>query len=260
MSKAGIFLLCSLASAALITGCNSSESNTASGNPGAAATSGSTTTAATTHPPGGASAPTPSPASPTSSQAQYPNLVGSSCEGATDGKICLGVHFVSYEDSSGTPAASRTQTATISKTVNQLWSQCNIAFQFENYEAVDPTQSGLDYGAQSQNELDQIRQTYENPTNELLVVTTGPWDTSVNGWTAMPGAGIYGSILEAGIVDYGGGIIYAHELGHYLGLVHVPDASDLMDAIIYTSSTTLTPDQCQTAEQTATSDWSKMLR
>jgi hypothetical protein len=167
---------------------------------------------------------------------------------------------VSYKDSSGTPTATTAQATTIVQTMNKLWSACNIGFEIEKYEAVDPTQSGLVYGAQSQNQLDQIRQTYAQPSNELLAVTTGPWGTAVNAWTNMPGDGIYGSIMEASIVDYGGGIIYAHEFGHYLGLDHVSDQSNLMNPVIYTTSTTIDSSQCQTARDTANSYWSAMIR
>ncbi|MGZ3687401.1 MAG: matrixin family metalloprotease, partial [Bdellovibrionota bacterium] len=127
-------------------------------------------------------------------------------------------------------------------------------------EQVDPTASGLSYGAASQNELNQIRQTYGKTADELLAVTTGPWGTAVNAWTNMPGDGIYGAIMEASIVTYGSGIIYAHEFGHYLGLDHVSDTSDLMNAVIYTTSSKLDSGQCQTAVDTANSYWKAMQR
>ena len=186
--------------------------------------------------------------------------VGESCTAGDAGKICLAMHFVTYEDPSGTPTATTDQAATIIHTMNQLWAQCDIGFQIENYEAVDPTQFGLTYGAASQNELDQIRTQFEQPTNELLGVTTGPWGTAVNAWTNLPGDGIYGSIMEASIVTYGNGIIYAHEFGHYLGLDHVSDVTDLMDPIIYTTSTLLNSSQCQTARATVPSYWAQMVR
>jgi hypothetical protein len=201
----------------------------------------------------------PAPA-PSATPTTNPSIVGDSCEGNTTGKTCLAMHFVTYTDSSGNPTATKEQAATIIRTMNQLYSQCNIAFEIEKYDPVDPTKSGLSYGAQSQNELDAIRQTYAQPTNELLGVTTGPWGTAVNGWTNMPGGGIYGAIMEASIVDYAGGIIYAHEFGHYLGLDHVSDSSNLMSPLIYTSSTNLTSSQCQEAQNVITQYWSAMIR
>lgn len=196
----------------------------------------------------------------TGGNTQSSGQVTPSCVSSDANHICLAVQFVSYKDSNGTPVANESQVNTIFNTMNKLWSQCNIGFQVEKYDQVDPTQAGLTYGANSQNELDQIRNAYGTEKNMLLAVNTGPWGTSVNAWTNMPGSAPYGAIMEASIVNYGGGIIYAHEFGHYLGLDHVPDQSDLMNAIIYTTSTTLTSDQCATARATATQFWSAMIR
>jgi hypothetical protein len=187
-------------------------------------------------------------------------LVTPSCVSSDPNHICLAVQFVSYKDSNGTPVANVSQVNTILGTMNKLWSQCNIGFQVEKYEQVDPTQVGLSYGAASQSETDQIRNAYGTEKNMLLAVNTGPWGTAVNAWTNMPGNAPYGAVMEQSIVDYGNGIIYAHEFGHYLGLDHVSDQSDLMNAIIYTSSTTLTSDQCATARAAATGIWSAMTR
>jgi hypothetical protein len=187
-------------------------------------------------------------------------LVTPSCVTSDSNHICLAVHFVSYKDSNGTPVVNESQLKTIMSTMNSLFAQCGIGFQVEKYEQVDPTAAGLSYGANSQNELDQIRNTYGNPSNMLLGVNTGPWGTSVNAWTNMPGSGPYGAIMESSIVGYGDGIIHAHEFGHYLGLDHVSDQSDLMNPVIYTSSTTLTSDQCATARDAAANFWSAMVR
>lgn len=187
-------------------------------------------------------------------------LVTPSCVTSDPNHICLAVQFVSYKDSNGTPVANESQVNTIVNTMNNLFSQCNIGFQVEKYDQVDPTQAGLSYGANSQNEVDQIRNTYGTEKNMLLAVNTGPWGTAVNAWTNMPGSAPYGAIMESSIVDYGNGIIYAHEFGHYLGLDHISDQSNLMDAVIYTSSTTLSSDQCATARDTATQFWSAMVR
>ena len=186
--------------------------------------------------------------------------MGTPCTSGNSEKICLAIHFVSYEDGSGNPVASQAQAETIIGTMNGLWAQCAIGFEIGKYEAVNPTVNGLSYGANSQNQLDQIRQTYAQPTNELLAVTTGPWGTAVNAWTNLPGDTTYGSIMEASIVNYGSGIIYAHEFGHYLGLVHVPDPGNLMNAIIYLTSQNLTTSQCSTARTTAGQYWSEMER
>ncbi|MGK5083544.1 matrixin family metalloprotease [Bdellovibrionota bacterium FG-1] len=204
--------------------------------------------------------PTPSPTpSPSATSVVNAPVVGESCLSGDANKICLATHFVTYENSAGTAVASITQAGTIIHTMNTLWGKCDIGFQIMKYEAVDPTKYGLSYGAASQNELNQIRNTFSTAANELLAVTTGPWGTAVNAWTNMPGYGVYGAVMEASIVAYGGGIIYAHEFGHYLGLDHVSNSSNLMSPIIATTSTNLTAAQCQAAVNTVGSYWPAMV-
>jgi hypothetical protein len=184
--------------------------------------------------------------------------VGESCVDGDADKICLAIRFVTYTNN-GAPAASATQAATIIHKMNSLFSQCNIGFQIQTYEQVNPADYGLAYGSASQSQTDSIRGQFE-VDDRLLAVTTGPWGTAVNAWTNMPGDNVYGAIMEQSIVAYGDGIIYAHEFGHYLGLDHVSDTSNLMSAIIYTSSSTLTSGQCSTARSVANSYWSRMIR
>lgn len=189
-----------------------------------------------------------------------PNVaVGESCESSQSDKICLAMKWVVYKDSNGAVTANEAQSAAIVKKTNELFAQCKIGFQIETYAAVDPVDYGLSYGSASQNETTSIRRTFMN-NNQILSVTTGPWGTAVNAWTSMPGEGTYGAIMEKSIVEYGNGIIYAHEFGHYLGLDHYSDQSDLMNSVIYTTSSKLTTAQCEQARDTAMSYWAAMMR
>jgi hypothetical protein len=70
-----------------------------------------------------------------------------------------------------------------------------------------------------------------------------------NAWTAMPGSSPSGTVIEGRVAAYPEMI--AHELGHYLNLEHVKDATDLMNPIIYRTSTRLSPDQCENVRKTA---------
>ena len=172
--------------------------------------------------------------------------------------------YVSYENDSGSAIVDQATTLANLQTINQLWGQCNIAFQIDTVQAVNPSQSGLEFSPANTSELDDIRSAYaDNKT--LLVVTTGTWNrsgslgsTPANAWTAMPGGGPYGSVLEQPVGNYGN--IVAHELGHYLNLDHVSDTSDLMNPIIYANSTSLYPSQCNTARSAANYFWTSMLR
>lgn len=187
-------------------------------------------------------------------------VIGDSCASADRQKICLGVHFVSYENPQGIAMADSTEAVKIVNTLNRLWGSCDILFQIDKYQSVNPVRYGLSFAEESQDEVDDIRRTFAVPSNTLLAVTTGPWDTAVNAWTTMPGEGPYGAVMESSSVRYGDGIIYAHEFGHYLGLDHVSDSADLMNPVIYTTSTKLEEKQCITARQTAAKYWSEMFR
>lgn len=184
-----------------------------------------------------------------------PAKIGEGC-GGTD-KICLGVSYVVYKDSSGKPVASPELAAANIKATNAIYAQCGIAFQIDEYQAVDPATYGLAYGAQAANQLTQIRETFGNPSS-LLVAFTGPWGTTKNAWTSMPGSAPYGAIHESGVADYPN--ILAHELGHYLGLDHEGDTTNLLSTIIYPNSTGLSESQCNTMRATADQFWGAMKR
>lgn len=231
----------------VLAGCNASGS----GEPLAGAAEGA--------PVGSSSTPSASISDPAPTGASKVAL-GESCVSGDADKICLAMNFVTYQDSGGRAVASKAQAATILRKMNELFSQCGIGFQVEKYEVADPAAHGLSYGAASQNETDQIRREFSTDDDKLLAVTTGPWGTAVNAWTSMPGEGTYGAVMEASIVGYGDGIIYAHEFGHYLGLDHAGSSTNLMSPVISTNSTALTSAQCQEARQTVRSYWSAMTR
>lgn len=197
----------------------------------------------------------------TSSNGEHKKVVlGDSCVSSDLNKLCLGIHFVSYKNSQGQAVAGLSEVETIVRTMNDLWKECAIGFQVEEYQSIDPSQYGLSFGEESQQEVDKIRQTFATIPNELLAVTTGPWGTAVNAWTAMPGEGPYGAVMEASVVTYGKGIIYAHEFGHYLGLDHVSDQEGLMNPTIYPTSLNLDSSECDLARKTAKNYWPAMFR
>ena len=171
------------------------------------------------------------PGNPTggSPSAISPALVGESCKSSDPNHICLAVKYIVYGDASGRTPISSAQAAENIKVINKIWGQCNIGFQIESYEKVDPTKYHLIYSTTNLTELDDIRSAFED-SQHLLIVTTGSWNrtgtlgrTSANAWTSLPGSGPYGAVLEAGVSTFGN--ILAHELGHYLNLDHFSDAT-----------------------------------
>ena len=56
------------------------------------------------------------------------------------------------------------------------------------------------------------------------------------------------------------GNLVAHELGHYLNLLHVSDSNALMNPIIYARSNRVYSSECETARSAALYFWSRMIR
>lgn len=190
--------------------------------------------------------------------------VGESCHSSDPERICLGIKYVVYRDLGGAPVVTRAEALANIRAVNRLFASCAIAFQVDHYLAVDPLGADLRYRTATLPELDDVRSAFEE-RDSLLVVTTGPWDrsgslggTQANAWTAMPGSGLYGTILEASVGTYSN--LIAHELGHYLNLEHVNDSRDLMNGITYARSTAMQGSQCATVRATASAYWKRMYR
>jgi hypothetical protein len=189
------------------------------------------------------------------------SMVGTGCHSNDPNQICIGVKFVTFKDSAGTPTVTQNQAIADMATTNVIWKQCNIAFQIDEYSAVAPGDSNLEYATSSFSALDTIRNQF-NDGKTFLVAVTGQWvgalNTNANAWTNLPGSGSYGAIFESSVGTYGN--IVAHELGHYLNLDHVNDQSDVMNPVIYDNSIGLYNSQCSAARAAATGYWGKMLR
>lgn len=188
--------------------------------------------------------------------------IGTSCTSSDPNQICLGLKYVVYEDNSAVPVVTSDQALSNIDEMNSVWSQCNIAFQVDDFVSVKPSTLGLNYNTSTSGELSTIRQKLAD-SEKLVVVTTGTWSGtlgsgSANAWTAMPGSGLYGAILEATVGDYPN--IIAHELGHYLNLGHASDASNLMNPVIYSTSTAITSSQCNGARAAVSAYWQAMKR
>jgi hypothetical protein len=170
---------------------------------------------------------------------------------------CIGVKVVAYKDASGTPTLSQAGAEQAIQNINQIWKSCNVAFQIETYQAIDPTTVGLSFGEASQRETTQIRQKFSD-NKTFLYVITGHWTTSTIAWTEMPGGAPYGTIVESA---YGAHTVaVAHEFGHYMGLDHINTNGNLMYPVVYPSDTSISASQCGTARSTNAGFWAAMLR
>ena len=184
-------------------------------------------------------------------------ITGETCHSNDPHHICLALHYVVYKDTNNVPVIDSKTVTDNMAAINRVWNHCDLGFQIEKFEEAQPTDKNLAFGAESLNQLDPIRKAFMDPST-LLVVTTGDWGTVKNAWTSMPGSELYGAILESSVGNYPN--IIAHELGHYLNLDHVADNSNVMDAIIYPTSTSLDQGQCDAARATAQGLWKAMLR
>jgi hypothetical protein len=206
------------------------------------------------------------PPSPRPKPSATPHSSGGSTQKPIDGAgscvlsdpnhICIGLKIVSYVKN-GVSVLSQTDAIKLVEEISTVWGQCNIGFQLETYQAVDPSTKNLSYNSNWQNDGDTIRETF-NDNSSFLVVTVGKLSGSTIGVTEMPDAGIYGSLIEDAYAN--NPLTVGHELGHYQGLYHVNSNADLMYAYIGDHTATLTADQCATARQTDLSQWQTMIR
>ncbi len=193
------------------------------------------------------------------------SVVGDSCAGKNDATHpCLALKYVVYKNSDGSPVMTQDEVISTVREVNSIWATCNISFQIDQYLAANPVDYALTFNTANDSELDQIRRAFQTDST-LLVATTGTWDrsgtlgnTGANAWTNMPGDGIYGVVLESPVGSFGN--IVAHELGHYLNLDHVSDQSNVMNPIVYDTSTALNSGQCSTAMAAINYYWQSMRR
>jgi hypothetical protein len=179
------------------------------------------------------------------------------------GDLCLALKMVSYSDGSSPVMDSGTAQDMVAR-INAVWSQCGIGFRLEDYQAVEPKNVGLPETIETMSELPQIRGALQSP-HRLLVVLTSPWgsagdinDSGADAWTTLPGNAPYGAIIDQPVSRNAN--IIAHELGHYLGLLHVRNRSNLLSPIVGGSSRGLSSGQCSQARATAVGTWAAMLR
>ena len=180
-----------------------------------------------------------------------------SCVSSDPNHLCLGLKIVSYLDSSGVPVLTESDAITLVNGMNANWGQCNIGFQLEVFEVINPADKGLNYSPDWQTETYTIRGVFADPSR-FLIAAVGPWTVSTIAVTTMPGSGVYGTVVDKQYAR--NPLTVGHELGHYQGLYHVDDTSNLMSAFIGSDTKALTAEQCSVSRKTDLANWSAMLR
>lgn len=200
---------------------------------------------------------------PNYSEAPPAHAANLPCGDSDPTHLCIALKYVSYSDpTSGQPIVDQSQAAANVQGINSVWTQCQVQFTLETYQAVNPATLGLPFAPATQDDLGSARQALQGSTT-LLVTTSGQWTgdlgaATANAWSVLPPEGPFGSVLEASVATIPN--LIAHELGHQLNLVHVADQYDVMNPIIYSNSLNMTDDQCSMARATAISFWGPALR
>lgn len=191
-------------------------------------------------------------------------LTGASCHSEDAGHLCVAIKYVAYRDSNRVPTVTESDASSAIERLNGIWAQCKLSFQVDQFLEVNPADHGLSYNTSSYSDLTKIRNAF-NDGRSLLIVTTGPWDrsgtlgnTGANAWTSLPGGGPHGAILEKSVGRFHP--IIAHELGHYLNLMHVSSSAQMMNPVIYSSSTVISRSECESARAAAQYFWGNTLR
>jgi hypothetical protein len=205
---------------------------------------------------GSSSSGSASSASPTATPvgtSSYP-----SCVSSDPTHTCIGLKIVSYENSDGVTDMTEAQAVTLVNGINAIYSQCNIAFQLEVYQSVNPTTLGLPYSPNWETQTDAVRTAFADKTR-FVIEAVGPWTTATIAVTTMPGSGLYGSVVEQQYAK--NPITVTHELSHYEGLYDESSDSNNLESLYYSpEATQLTAAQCATSESINKQYWSKMLR
>jgi hypothetical protein len=197
-----------------------------------------------------APAPTPTPA-PTPAPGEF-----ASCRSSDPQFHCLAVKLVAYQDGDRAPVVTQAQAITLMDSINRIWAPCKIGFQVEQYVPIDPSSVGLSYDY-SESELSSIRRKFQEKSS-FLVALVGPWYGKTIAWTSMPGSSLLGTIVEQQYSN--NAFTVGHEIGHYMGLYHIKNSSNLMNPYIGTNTSGLYDSQCETARSTNMDYWTAMMR
>ena len=200
----------------------------------------------------------PTPAlPPNNTSISLPPPTLESCVSNDPNHQCIGLKIVSFQDSSRVSILQQADAQELVRGMNAIWKPCDVSFQLESFLSIDPSDKNLSYSPNWKTESGQVRAAFEEK-DTFLIVAVGPWANSTIAVTQMPGTGPHGVLVEK---DYARNpLTVGHELGHYQGLLHLRDNTNLMSPYIGPNTAKLSQAQCNLARSTNFSNWPQMLR
>lgn len=165
-------------------------------------------------------------------------------------ELTVAVRYMSFRESSGGAIVDEATVKGMMGKISDVWSQCNISFVLEAYEVLDPSGIGAKMSPNSFYDIDTLR-TKLQTDSDLLMVATGPWGRdgdlgNPNCYSSFPGDEADGIVCEQKVT--GNGNLLAHEVGHWLDLVHTSTGgTNLMSPVISPANSEISADQCATA-------------
>jgi len=199
----------------------------------------------------------PTPPAPTIPPVAAPVNSGKSCKSSDPDFQCMALKVVSYEDSQMPSVLSEAKALELVDQMNAVWSPCKIGFQMESYLSINPITVGLDFHPNWRTQSTQVRSTFSD-SQSFLVVATGSFSSATIAVTQMPGYAPFGTLVEEQYAD--NPLTVGHELGHYMGLYHLRNSTNLMNPYIGPHTENLTASQCEIARSTNRSNWVHMMR
>ena len=177
------------------------------------------------------------------------------------------MRYVSLKQNTGdTKAPTQGDAQSLMTNMSEVWSQCNVKFVLDDYQAPVAADVNLRYNPADQSDLDTMRTAYDDGKHAVFVAT-GKWNRSggdlgndgSNGWSTIPGMSPSGTVVEAPVNT--NTLLISHEAGHLFGgLMHVTGSSQLMNHFVSPQTTSLSSSECKEARAAVQKSYMAWIR